>query len=578
MTGYEIYTLILCLVVFVALTAFFATLITYIVKLYIKLIRGGFADDSIQKQREAEAKQSAVFCVLEKAVAVLLLAVTIALFVFSLTVKLNENKPVERSVLKVVQSSSMSLKDENNKYLFENNLNDQLQMFDVIRIAPLPAESDLKLYDIVVYEVDGLLLVHRIVGINEPDATHAERWFVLQGDANRYTDKFPVRYSQMKGIYDGHKIAYVGSFVMFLNSPAGYLCILLVVVACVAYPLIERKLKKEFDARCLALAAAPAGDAPQVEAIATETFATEPTATEVAPSADEHPTPVTDEHTVAFVKPTVETLAEKYLKLTDEQKRYYDEIVAYAAAIEGNKQFKNDCYEEYKLGKNRLVRVLVRRDVVTCEYLMPNENFKKYLDGNKVRVKYAPMTLKVTDEATLQAAKDSIDIAKRNIEEEIALKKAGEEGLTTAIIQSHNATLDEKFAKLSKEQKRFYNEIAAYAAAIEGNKRIKNDRYEEYKSGNNRLVRLLVKRDVIVCEYLMPNEDFKKYADGNKVRVKYAPMSLKVTDETSLQAAKDSIDIAKRIIEEEKLYKKELAKQRRREKRGKPTEGTEHHA
>lgn len=45
-------------------------------------------------------------------------------------------------------------------------------MFDLIVVSPLPKESDLKLYDIVVYEADGQMIVHRIVDIKEADETH----------------------------------------------------------------------------------------------------------------------------------------------------------------------------------------------------------------------------------------------------------------------------------------------------------------------------------------------------------------------------------------------------------------------
>ena len=49
----------------------------------------------------------------------------------------------------------------------------------------------------------------------------------------------------MRGIYQGKRVPYIGSFVVFMNSPAGYLCIALLICVVVAYPLIERKMKKE---------------------------------------------------------------------------------------------------------------------------------------------------------------------------------------------------------------------------------------------------------------------------------------------------------------------------------------------
>ena len=414
MTGYEIYIFVLCLVVFVALTAFFAALIACIAKMNIKLIRGGFADGEIRKQREKTAKKTAVFRTLEILLSAALFVAAIAVFFFSLQVKINEKKPVERNVIKVVKSGSMAEKDGFNKYLTENNLNDQIQMFDLIVVSPLPKESDLKLYDIVVYEADGQMIVHRIVDIKEADETHSQRRFVLQGDANRYSDKFPVLYSQMKGIYAGKKVPYIGSFVVFMNSPAGWLCVLLVVAVCIAYPFIEKKLKKEADLRFAAMQAQSQGE--ESAEFFTESIApAETIAASDAAGADGRAT--------AFIKPRVETLFGKYLRLTDEQKRFYDEIVAYAAAIPGSRQIKNDRYEEYRYGNARLVRVLIKRDTVVCAYLMTNVNFKRYVAGNKIKVKTAPSVLKISDESALRAAKDSIGIAKKIVDDEKAYKK-----------------------------------------------------------------------------------------------------------------------------------------------------------
>ena len=414
MTGYEIYIFVLCLVVFVALTAFFAALIACIAKMNIKLIRGGFADGEIRKQREKSAKKTAVFRTLEILLSAALFVAAIAVFFFSLQVKINEKKPVERNVIKVVKSGSMAEKDGFNKYLTENNLNDQIQMFDLIVVSPLPEESDLKLYDIVVYEADGQMIVHRIVDIKEADETHPQRRFVLQGDANRYSDKFPVLYSQMKGIYGGKKVPYIGSFVVFMNSPAGWLCVLLVVAVCIAYPFLEKKLKKEADLRFAAMQAQSQGE--ESAEFFTESAAPAETAAASAAAGAEG-------RATAFIKPRVETLFEKYLNLTDEQKRFYDEIVAYAAAIPGSRQIKNDRYEEYRYGNARLVRVLIRRDTVVCAYLMTNVNFKRYVAGNKIKVKTAPSVLKISDESALRAAKDSIGIAKKIVDDEKAYKK-----------------------------------------------------------------------------------------------------------------------------------------------------------
>lgn len=133
-------------------------------------------------------------------------------------------------------------------------------------------------------------------------------------------------------------------------------------------------------------------------------------------------------------------------------------------------------------------------------------------------------------------------------------------------------TLEEKYLALDGKYRGYYDEIVKYALSQEGVKRIKNARYEEYKAGNTRLVRLLVKRGVVVCEFILPNADFKNYINENKVNVKLASTVMRVMDESTVQAAKDSIDIVVNALAQEREYKKQLARERRKENRRKEKE------
>ncbi len=129
-----------------------------------------------------------------------------------------------------------------------------------------------------------------------------------------------------------------------------------------------------------------------------------------------------EEKGIVFSKAT-QTLEEKYLELPAKLRGYYDEIVKYATVMEGSKRFKNARYEEYKVGNTRLVRMLIKRGVITCELIVPNNSFKSYVSENKLSVKIAPTVIKVLDEATVQAVKDSIDIVVQTAAEERELKK-----------------------------------------------------------------------------------------------------------------------------------------------------------
>lgn len=165
----------------------------------------------------------------------------------------------------------------------------------------------------------------------------------------------------------------------------------------------------------------------------------------------------------------------------------------------------------------------------------------------------------VVEEPVVEEAPVVEEVA-QTVEEEVV----EEEKPDVAFNTTAKDTLEEKYLALSAEQKGYYDEIALYAANKEDAKRFKNLRYEEFKIGKSRFVRMLIKRGQIVCEFIMYNSDFKNYVNENKVAVKQAATVIKITDEAAVQAAKDSMDIVVNTINEEKEYKKQQAKERRK--------------
>ena len=134
-------------------------------------------------------------------------------------------------------------------------------------------------------------------------------------------------------------------------------------------------------------------------------------------------TPVDDEGTVKFSAGQQQTLDEKYLALSSQAKGWYDDIIKYASAVEGSKRFKNARYEEYKVGKNRLVRLLIKRGIIHCEFILQNSDFKNYVNENKINVRQAATVMRVESAETVGAVKNSIDIAVAAIAEEREYKK-----------------------------------------------------------------------------------------------------------------------------------------------------------
>ena len=258
MAGYDKYIIVVCLIVFIALTAMFAVLITSIIKMRLKVIKGGLADSEILKQEQQVKKAKhthAARSIVNKILSIFFCTLMLLVFWLSIGTRIvSSNKVGDTPIVKVVKSGSMATIYEKNEYIAKNNLTNQIKKYDLITLFKLPEENDLKVYDVVMYETNGICVIHRIVAIEEPDEKHDERYFLLQGDANQYPDKFPVKYSQMLGIYKNNRVPYVGSFVDFMQSPVGYLCILLIVFSCVISPIADKKLDKAIEERKIKLA------------------------------------------------------------------------------------------------------------------------------------------------------------------------------------------------------------------------------------------------------------------------------------------------------------------------------------
>ena len=127
-------------------------------------------------------------------------------------------------------------------------------------------------------------------------------------------------------------------------------------------------------------------------------------------------------------------------------------------------------------------------------------------------------------------------------------------------------THEEKYKELTDTARGWYDEIAAYAAAVEGAKRSLTKRYEEYSIGHRKLVRLTVKRGFTVCEFIIQNNDLLAYSKENQIEISTTPTILKINDEVRVAAAKHTVDLVVKNINEEKAIRRRLANERRKMK------------
>ena len=357
MTAYEIYTFTVCLIVFVALVALLGVFIANMIKMTLKSIRGGLEDEKIKKEYSELKRKTSVLDVVERVVSLAICAAFFLAFFLSVTFSFTENTFISGlPTLKVVKSSSMSEKNPKNLYLYKDGVDDQIGMFDLIVTHGLPAEDELAVYDIVVYEAQGELIVHRIIAIEEPNEKHPnERQFLLRGDANEVSDIYPVLYSQMKAIYRGERVPFVGSFIVFLQSPAGWLCILLILTGLVAAPIAERMIEKAKRERLIAmgLIIVEQESEPEIEPI--EELALDDIVAEV----------VEENHVPKFSrKVDIRIFQERLYRSSKELKHRYALVDSYLFGNGNVSVNYSSNYQTFRIGKVAVAKITVKANAI----------------------------------------------------------------------------------------------------------------------------------------------------------------------------------------------------------------------
>ena len=436
MEGIEIYTFLLCFIVFTLLTGIFTVFIVSLIKMGITLTLSGHDDEDILTEQNAPAKKKSVLSYIETAVSLLLCILFILAFVFSLYVNVQDEKHFDNiPTINVVKSSSMSKKHKANTYLTENNLNNQFSTFDIILTYKIPSPDQLNLYDIVVYEADDeLRVIHRIIYIEPPNSLHPEEyWFTCKGDANENPDRFPVRYNQLRGIYRGERIPYVGTFVSFMQSPAGILCILLIIFAIITMPIAERKILKARKERYEDILDIIEDAKREKEEVALEKQKTaeqeaELTAElerlkaielEMQQSAENKS--ATEAHDVSekvspfahLVNRSSKTFRQKLRKYKD-ARIAFTELKTYIETFDKTRLIESDKHDTFKRGNLPVARFAIRGKTLYAYLALPPSEFadSKYVFtdvSGKSAYRNYPMLLKITSQRQLRWTRELID-------------------------------------------------------------------------------------------------------------------------------------------------------------------------
>ena len=154
----------------------------------------------------------------------------------------------------VIQTGSMEEKNENNTYLFDNNLDDQIAPMSLIGVTPIESEDDLSQYDIVGYYNDNdQLIIHRIIAIDVGE--DGETLYTLRGDSNltSSTEERNLTINQLVCKYNGYSNFGLGLTINYVRSNIGIITFTLAILLIIIYDLFDMALSKHIEARKVAI-------------------------------------------------------------------------------------------------------------------------------------------------------------------------------------------------------------------------------------------------------------------------------------------------------------------------------------
>lgn len=132
---------------------------------------------------------------------------------------------------------------------------------------------------------------------------------------------------------------------------------------------------------------------------------------------DDDNTASTDENSVVINASGSVSITEKYEALSREQKSFFDELKKYALSKPDAKLSATKSYENIKIGRQSLLKLMIKRKITVAVFILENELLAKYRRESKgdANIKIKGTEIPVYDIAALNAALDMIDISMEQI-------------------------------------------------------------------------------------------------------------------------------------------------------------------
>jgi len=263
MTTLEIISVVVTLIGIISLCAVFTLLFSHYAKANVNEVQSGkrdieLIDQTLKENSEKEKKKRKISKIISKIVFWLLMVILVPLFAYALVSRIRGELPVigNESAL-VVASGSMSRKNEENSYLFDDTIDEtrrdyQFETYDIVFLKKPGSQSEVKLYDVVAYKNKDTnkTIIHRIIKIRDDGS------YLTRGDANNASDDYHPTFSEVQGVYQGKKVKVIGVFLMFFQSIPGIITIIGIVYILISIDMRNDKIDKATTERANMLLAA----------------------------------------------------------------------------------------------------------------------------------------------------------------------------------------------------------------------------------------------------------------------------------------------------------------------------------
>lgn len=188
-------------------------------------------------------KRKKVGNIISNSIVGIFLVALIGFFVWATVMKSNDQITYfgDKTYL-VVQTSSMSSINDNNKYLKDGSIdskdkmNTRISQYAFIGIDKFKSEDQIKVYDIVAFRMDDKIIVHRVysISIGEKDG---HKLFTFRGDANpaSMSGEINVTSDRIVGVFDGYQNQVLGSIVIYIQSGTGLISVFAIAIVLMVY-------------------------------------------------------------------------------------------------------------------------------------------------------------------------------------------------------------------------------------------------------------------------------------------------------------------------------------------------------